>query len=138
MAPTPDAVPGWGQVMWSALLLGGALTFGQPPAAEPVPLPQLTPADSELLNVVVTVLAADGGQPRRYGIDPVQFYGELYLPQVGRGLDVKLGRHFCQFGVESIDPTQNALASHAYNFIYNPFTHTGLLTTLKLDDAWSV
>ena len=28
--------------------------------------------------------------------------------------------------------------SRSYTFIYNPFTHTGLLTTLKLDDAWSV
>src|SRR5262245_3948374 len=83
-------------------------------------------------------LSGDNGQPNLYGIDPVQFYGELYLPQVGRGLDIKLGRHFCQYGVESIDPTQNALASRAYNFIYNPFTHTGLLTTLKLSDAWSV
>jgi len=83
-------------------------------------------------------LAADHGNPNLYGIDPVQFYGELYLPEVGKGLDVKLGRHYCQYGVESIDATQNALASRAYNFIYNPFTHTGLLTTLKLTDAWSV
>jgi hypothetical protein len=83
-------------------------------------------------------LTADGGRPNLYGIDPVQFYGELYLPQVGKGLDIKLGRFFCQYGVESIDATQNALGSRAYNFIYNPFTHTGLLTTLKLTDAWSV
>jgi hypothetical protein len=83
-------------------------------------------------------LTADSGNPNLYGIDPVQFYGELYLPQVGGGLDVKLGRFFCQYGVESIDATQNALGSRAYNFIYNPFTHTGLLTTLKLTDAWSV
>jgi hypothetical protein len=62
----------------------------------------------------------------------------VVLPQVGRGLDVKVGRFFAQFGAESIDPTQNALASRSYSFIYDPFTHTGLLTTLKLDDAWSV
>jgi hypothetical protein len=83
-------------------------------------------------------LTADGRTPNRYGIDPVQFYGELYLPQLGRGTDLKLGRFFAQFGAESIDATQNALFSHAYNFIYNPFTHTGLLATTKLSDAWSV
>ncbi len=83
-------------------------------------------------------LTANNGNPNLYGFDPVQFYSELYLPQVGHGMDVKFGRFFAQFGVENIDTTQNALASHAYNFIYNPFTHTGLLTTLKLDDAWSV
>jgi Putative beta-barrel porin-2, OmpL-like. bbp2 len=77
-------------------------------------------------------------QPATYGIDPVQAYAEAYFPQVVKGLDVKLGRFFAQFGVESIDATQNALGSRAYTFIYDPFTHTGLLTTLKLTDAWSV
>jgi len=83
-------------------------------------------------------LTANNGNPNLYGFDPVQFYGELYLPQVGRGMDVKLGRYYAQFGVESIDTTQNALISHAYNFQYNPFTQTGLLTTTKLNDAWLV
>jgi hypothetical protein len=83
-------------------------------------------------------LTADNGQPAQYGFDPVQFYGEAYFPTVGRGLDVKFGRWFCQYGVESLDATQNALGSHSYTFIYNPFTHTGLLTTLKLTDSWSV
>jgi hypothetical protein len=83
-------------------------------------------------------LTDNQGEPATYGVDPVQFYAEAYFPGLGRGTDVKLGRHFCQFGVESIDTTQNALASHSYLFIYNPFTHTGLLTTTKLTDAWSV
>src|SRR5262249_8137831 len=82
-------------------------------------------------------LTADDGQPARYGIDPIQFYAEAYFPTVGQGLDVKFGRFFAQYGVESNDAPSNALASHAYTFIYNPFTHTGLLTTLKLTPAWS-
>src|SRR5262249_40804138 len=83
-------------------------------------------------------LTADHGQPNQYGYDPVQFYAEAYFPHLGRGTDVKVGRFFCQFGVELIDTTQNPLASHAYNFIYNPFTHTGVLATTKLTNAWSV
>jgi hypothetical protein len=83
-------------------------------------------------------LTADHGQPNEYGYDPVQFYGEAYFPQVGRGLDVKVGRFFAQFGFESIDTTQTPFVSRSYNFIYDPFTHTGLLTTLKLTDAWIV
>jgi hypothetical protein len=78
------------------------------------------------------------GQPARYGIDPVQFYAEAYFPTVARGMDVKVGRFFAQYGVESIDAVSNALASHAYGFIYDPFTHTGILTTTKLTDSWSV
>ena len=83
-------------------------------------------------------MSAAHGQPATYGIDPIQFYLEAYFPAVGHGLDVKVGRFFAQYGVESNDATQNALASRAYTFIYDPFTHTGLLTTLKLTDAWSV
>ncbi|HTK74709.1 MAG TPA: outer membrane beta-barrel protein [Gemmataceae bacterium] len=83
-------------------------------------------------------LTANDGEPNTYGVDPVQFYAEAYFPQIGRGLDVKLGRFFAQFGYESIDTTQCPFVSRSYNFIYDPFTHTGLLTTLKLTDEWSV
>jgi hypothetical protein len=83
-------------------------------------------------------LTDNQGEPATYGVDPVQFYAEAYLPGVARGTDVKLGRFFAQFGYESIDTTQNPFVSRSYLFIYNPFTHTGLLTTTKLSDAWSV
>ncbi len=83
-------------------------------------------------------LTANHGEPSTYGIDPIQFYGEAYFPQVMKGLDVKVGRFFAQYGVESNPAVDNALSSHCYSFIYDPFTHTGVLTTLKLDDAWSV
>ena len=83
-------------------------------------------------------LTASNGEPQRIGIDPIQFYGEAYYPTIGRGLDLKLGRFFAQYGVEANDAPSNALESHAYTFIYDPFTHTGLLATLKLTDAWTV
>jgi hypothetical protein len=83
-------------------------------------------------------LTDNRGQPNRYGIDPIQFYAEAYFPTFGRGLEVKFGRVFCQYGVEANDAPSNALASHAYTFIYDPFTHTGIMSTLKLTDVWSV
>jgi hypothetical protein len=83
-------------------------------------------------------LTANHGLPATYGIDPIQFYGEAYYPTIGRGLDLKLGRVFCQYGVEANDAPSNALLSHAYTFIYDPFTHTGIMATLKLTDAWSI
>jgi hypothetical protein len=83
-------------------------------------------------------LTASHGGPQLEGIDPIQFYAEAYFPTIGRGLDVKLGHFFAQYGVESNAAIDNALWSHAYTFIYDPFTHTGLLTTLKVTDAWSV
>ncbi len=83
-------------------------------------------------------LTDSDARPNRYGIDPIQFYAEAYFPTVARGLDVKVGRFFAQYGVEVNDAPGNALASHAYTFIYDPFTHTGLLTTTQLTPACSV
>jgi hypothetical protein len=83
-------------------------------------------------------LTENKGQPNTYGIDPVQFYGEAYLPTVARGMDIKVGRMYCQYGAESIDAPPNPLASHSYLFIYDPFTHTGVVTTTQLTLAWSV
>jgi hypothetical protein len=79
-----------------------------------------------------------GGNPPTYGIDPVQFYGEAYFPQVCRGLLIRVGRFFCQYGNESIDATQNQIGSRSYAFIYDPFTHTGTMAQIQLDEAWSV
>ncbi len=53
-------------------------------------------------------------------------------------MDVKVGRFFSQFGVELIPAVDNPFISHAYAFIYNPFTQTGILTTTKLSNAVSV
>jgi putative OmpL-like beta-barrel porin-2 len=83
-------------------------------------------------------LAANNGAPIRTGIDPIQFYLEAYFPNIGRGMDVKFGRFFAQYGVESNAAVDNYFLSHAYAFIFDPFTHTGLLTTTRLTDAWSV
>jgi hypothetical protein len=83
-------------------------------------------------------LTGAGGHPERYGIDPIQFYAEEYFPTIGRGLDVKVGRFFALYGIESNAAVDNALWSRTYTFVYDPFTHTGLLTTLKLDDTWTV
>src|SRR5262249_28375161 len=41
------------------------------------------------------------------------------------------------YGVETNDAISNILCSHAYTFIYNPFTHTGVLATAKLSDTWT-
>jgi hypothetical protein len=53
-------------------------------------------------------------------------------------LDIRAGRFFGQFGVESIAAVDTPFVSRSYTFIYNPFTHTGVLTTLQLNDSWSV
>ena len=83
-------------------------------------------------------LTAHGGQPNLYGIDPVQFYGEAYLPNVAEGMSVKIGRFYAPWGIEAVNAPGNALLSHTYTFVYDPFTQTGLLTNTKLNANWSM
>jgi hypothetical protein len=83
-------------------------------------------------------LTANKGGPNTYGIDPNQLYAEAYFPQIGRGLDVKVGRFFAQDGAESNAAIDNPLGSRSYCYIYDPFTNTGVQTTLKFTDAWSM
>ena len=83
-------------------------------------------------------LTANNGHPNLYGIDPIQFYVEGYFPTIGRGVDVKVGRFFALYGVEVTPSINNALASHCYADVYDPFTHTGILVTTKLTDTWSI
>jgi hypothetical protein len=78
------------------------------------------------------------GNPQTLGIDPVQHYVEGYFPNVMKGLDVKLGRHFCRFGVESLNPTLTPLPSWSYAFTFNPYTHTGVFTELQVTDKLTV
>jgi len=77
-------------------------------------------------------------QDGRHGIDPVQFFLSREFDGVGQGLELTLGRFFSPFGVESIAGPDNTLVSHSYSFIYNPFTHTGGLAQLAVNDNLSL
>lgn len=72
-----------------------------------------------------------------YGFDPVEFFVEAYFPTIAQGFDVKVGRFFSLFGVEQIPAVDNPFVSHAYAFIYNPFTQTGIVTTTKFSNSIS-
>jgi hypothetical protein len=90
-------------------------------------------------GIWVEQLAERHGLPNIYGVDPVQFYGEAFFPTIGRGLDVKVGRMYCLYGVESIESVSTPLVSHAYIFNNgSPFTHTGAMATLALTPVWQV
>ena len=69
---------------------------------------------------------------------PIQFYAEAYFPNIGMGMDVKVGRFFSQYGMEVTSAMDNFFLSHSYSDLYDPFTHTGVLTTTNLTDTWSV
>jgi hypothetical protein len=82
-------------------------------------------------------LRASNGQPDLYGVDLPQFYIEALFPDIGKGLTVKVGKFLAWQGAGSAMAPLAPLASRSYTSIYTPFTHTGLYTELKIDDAWT-
>jgi hypothetical protein len=74
-----------------------------------------------------------------YGVDPVEFYGEVYIPTVQQGLDIKVGRFYTPWGEESVEAVSTPLVSRSYTFNSGPpFTNTGVLATLTLNPEWQV
>ena len=73
---------------------------------------------------------------RIYGFDPVQFYLDLWFPEIGQGTAVRIGRFYDIGGVESIPAVSNFLYTHSYVYIYTPFTQTGVYAATKLSDQW--
>lgn len=83
-------------------------------------------------------LFLDQDPAARHGFDPISFYLDMQIPDVAQGMQLQIGRFPALFGSEYNDAPRNALVSHSYTFIYNPFTHTGAVTTITLEDDLKV
>ena len=74
----------------------------------------------------------------QYGFDPTLEYVDLYIPQVADGLNLRLGRFISVPGIEAQLAPNNYIFSHSLLYAIDPFTDTGLMATLKLNDQWLV
>ncbi|HEX4612808.1 MAG TPA: outer membrane beta-barrel protein, partial [Urbifossiella sp.] len=83
-------------------------------------------------------LRNNNGGPQLNPIDLFQAYGQVYLPGIGQGTTVKLGRFATHVGYEMVQAVDTPFVSRSYMFQYNPFTHTGIYATTQLNDDWSV
>lgn len=79
-------------------------------------------------------LFLDQDPAARHGFDPITFYLDMQIPDVAQGMQLQIGRFPALFGSEYNDAPRNALISHSYTFIYDPFTHTGAVATVTLED----
>jgi opacity protein-like surface antigen len=75
---------------------------------------------------------------RAYGYDVPTFYGELYFPQVARGMNVRVGRFLSVPDIETQMAPGNYLYTHSLLYIFDPFTQMGIVSTVKLNDQWLV
>ena len=75
---------------------------------------------------------------RQYGFDPTLEYVDIYIPQVGQGMNVRVGRFISVPGIEAQLAPNNYIFSHSLLYAIDPFTDTGLMATVKVNDQWLV
>lgn len=73
-----------------------------------------------------------------YGFDPIELYGQLYIPWIAEGMVLKIGRYISLPDIEAQLAPDNYLFSHSLMFSYDPFTMTGVVATVRLREQWTV
>ena len=75
---------------------------------------------------------------RQYGFDPSLEYLDIYLPHVAQGMNIRVGRFISIPGIEAQLSPNNYVFSHSLLYSVDPFTDTGALATIKLNDQWLI
>jgi hypothetical protein len=73
---------------------------------------------------------------RQYGFDPSLEYVDIYIPQVAKGMNLRIGRYISIPGIEAQLSPNNYIFSHSLLYSIDPFTDTGILGTVQLSDQW--
>jgi hypothetical protein len=69
----------------------------------------------------------------QYGFDPSLEYVDLYIPQVADGMNIRIGRFISIPGIEAQLAPNNYVYTHSLLYAVDPFTDTGILTTIKMN-----
>ncbi len=77
-------------------------------------------------------------QDRQYGFDPVLEYFDLYIPEVADGMNIRVGRFISVPGIEAQLAPNNYVYTHSLLYTIDPFTDTGIIGTVKVNDRWLV
>jgi len=73
-----------------------------------------------------------------YGYDPVMFYFDLYIPNVAMGMNIRFGRYISLPDIEAQLAPNNYTYSHSILYGIDPYTQTGIVASIKLNDHWLV
>ena len=75
---------------------------------------------------------------RQYGFDPVLEYVDVYFPHLAQGMNLRVGRFISVPGIEAQLTPNNYMFSHSLLYSVDPFTDTGAIATVRLNDRWTV
>jgi hypothetical protein len=73
-----------------------------------------------------------------YGYDMTEVYADLYVPWVGQGMILRVGRWIACPDIETQFSPDNYLGSHSILFTYDTYTQTGVMATFMLNKQWMV
>jgi putative OmpL-like beta-barrel porin-2 len=73
-----------------------------------------------------------------YGFDMPMVYVDLYFPQVFQGMNVRIGRIISEPDIEAQLAPNNLMASHSLVYGFDNYTQTGIFTTTKLNQEWTI
>jgi hypothetical protein len=74
----------------------------------------------------------------QYGWDPVMFYLDFYLPHIGQGTNIRVGRYISLPDIEAQLAPNNYTYSHSILYTVDCYTQLGLNWTTKINDHWTV
>jgi hypothetical protein len=74
---------------------------------------------------------------RLYGDDPILANFQLFVPGLGQGTLITMGRYYAPGDIEFPLAPLNYLISHSISFINSAFTQMGLTFNTKLNNQWS-
>ena len=75
---------------------------------------------------------------RYYGYDMPMIYFDLYLPSVFQGMNIRIGRIISEPDIEAQLAPNNLLSSHSLLYGFDNYTQTGIFTTTKINDQWTI
>ncbi len=70
------------------------------------------------------------------GYDFPMVYGELFIPQIGDGLILRLGRYISVPDIEAQLAPNNYMYSHSLTYTFDNYTNEGLMATVALNKNW--
>lgn len=73
-----------------------------------------------------------------YGYDPLEAYGQIYIPNIAQGTVLTFGRYISPPDIEAQLAPQNFLFTHSLMFTVDCYTQTGINAAIKLNDTWTL
>jgi hypothetical protein len=73
-----------------------------------------------------------------YGYTPANFFFDLYIPWIGQGSNLRVGRYTTLADIEADLDYQNVFNTHSLYYTYDPFTQMRFVWSTRLTKNWMV